>query len=241
MKRALFCSDLHARPDEPQREEHFKYFLKKEVVSCDRLYLMGDIFEFGFVFRERVLPGYESLVGELTRLVKNGIEVFFLAGNHDFWMSEYLRKKGFRIVQDGEVYEILGRKVQLFHGLLRQPDALSRFALRIMQNPTSVWLYSLLPCGLGFNLALKAAHLSRERHTTFPGSIKVSRLKRTDPSAEIIISGHHHEPFRFTYKGQDFYCVGDWIRRFAYLEMTPGGLELKTFGVDALLDKPGKA
>jgi UDP-2,3-diacylglucosamine hydrolase len=237
VKRVLFASDLHARPDEPEREKIFKHFLNKEALSCDKLYLLGDLFEFGFVFRGRILPAYEPLIEEIAELIMKGVEVFFLAGNHDFWMTEYLRKSGLRIVHDGEVHEVFGRRVQMFHGLLREPDSLSRLAARIMQNPTSVWLYSLLPYRLGFSLALKAAHLSRERHTTFPRLLKDSSLKPIDPSTQIIISGHHHEPLRFTYKAGTFYTTGEWFSRFTYLEMTPSRLELKAFRVDTLLCK----
>ncbi|MEA3311026.1 MAG: UDP-2,3-diacylglucosamine diphosphatase [candidate division WOR-3 bacterium] len=237
MKRVLFASDLHARPDEPEREKIFKHFLNKEALSCDKLYLLGDLFEFGFVFRGRILPAYEPLIEEIAELIRKGVEVFFLAGNHDFWMAEYLRKRGLRIVHDGEVHEVFGRRVQMFHGLLREPDSLSRLAARIMQNPTSVWLYSLLPYRLGFSLALKAAHLSRERHATFPRLLKDSSLKPIDPRTQIIISGHHHEPLRFTYKAGTFYTTGEWFSRFTYLEMTPSGLELKAFRVDTLLCK----
>jgi UDP-2,3-diacylglucosamine hydrolase len=237
VRRVLFASDLHVRPDKPRREEVFREFLREEAASCEELYLLGDLFEFGFVFRGRVLPAYEPLIEKIAELTSKGIEVFFLAGNHDFWMSSYLRKKGFRIVQDGEVNKILGRRTQLFHGLLREPDSLSRLAARIMQNPTCVWLYSLLPYRLGFSLALKAAHLSRERNLSFPERLQLPGLKPINPRAEVIVSGHHREPLRFTYKNREFYSLGEWFSRFTYLEMTPSRLELKTFRVDPLLGK----
>ena len=207
------------------------------IVEALELYLLGDLFEFGFVFQGRVLPAYEPLIEEIAALIKVGVEVFFLAGNHDLWMSTYLRKKGFRIVQDGEVHKILGRRTQLFHGLLREPDSLSRLAARIMQNPTCVWLYSLLPYRLGFSLALKAAYLSRERNLSFSERLQLPGLKPINPRAEVIISGHPHEPLHFTYKERTFYTTGEWFSRFTYIEMTPSRLELKTFRVDPLLGK----
>lgn len=237
MRRVLFASDLHVRPDEPRREETFREFLREEAASCEELYLLGDLFEFGFVFQGRVLPAYEPFIEEIAALIKAGVEVFFLAGNHDFWISEYLRKKGFRIVQDGEVNKILGRRTQLFHGLLREPDSLSRLAASIMQNPTCVWLYSLLPYRLGFSLAIKLAKISRERKVAFLERLSGPNLKPIDPCAEVIISGHHHEPLHFTYKNREFYSLGEWFSRFTYLEMTPSRLELKTFRVDPLLGR----
>ncbi|MBN2380451.1 UDP-2,3-diacylglucosamine diphosphatase [candidate division WOR-3 bacterium] len=229
MRKVIFSSDLHARPDEPERIECFRQFINKIAVSSDRLYILGDLFEFGFVFQDRILPSYEPLVEEITGLIRKGLVVYFLAGNHDLWMSQYLRKRGLRIVLEGEIHELFGTKVQFFHGILREEDVLSRFAWQVMNNPTAVWIYSLLPYRMGFNLALKIAQLSRKRNLDFRAKFSVQRLKTTDSEAEVIISGHHHHPCKFSYDAKDFYIIGDWISHFTYLEMTSQGLRLKTF------------
>ncbi len=240
MKRIFFLSDLHARPDEPVRQELFTRFLVRVVRPGDSLYLLGDIFEFGFVFSGRILPHYEPLVQELVNLISCGVEIFFLPGNHDLWMTDYLCGKGFKIVKDGQVKELCARRIQLFHGLLREQDSVSNFASRIMRNPDCVWLYSLLPFKLGFSLALKAAHVSRERHAPFLRRFAASNLKPIDPDAEIVVSGHHHEPLCFFHNDRKFYITGDWIENFSYIEMTENRLELKTFPVNALLGKQGE-
>jgi len=229
VKRILIASDLHARPDDMQRTSLFEQFLKTQALSCDRLYLLGDIFEFGFVFRGRILPAYEALVAAIGDLVKKGIEVFFLAGNHDIWMSEYLRKRGLKLIIDGDIHYLFNRKVQFFHGILREQDALSKFAARIMNNPTAVWLYSRIPCGAGFKIALNLARVSRKRNPAFSFKFPAERLKPRDSDAEIIVSAHHHYPCKFTFEGVEYYIVGDWITHFTYLEITKQGIYLKEY------------
>ncbi len=237
MKRIFFLSDLHARPDEPLREMVFRSFLASVVRPGDSLYLLGDIFEFGFVFGGRILPHYELLVAELVKKISSGVEIFFLAGNHDIWMTEYLRSKGLWILSDGQIKVLFSKKIEFFHGLFRESDALSKFASSVMRNPDCVWLYSLLPFRPGFSLALKAANVSRERHAPFLKRFNASNLKPIDSGAQIIISGHHHEPMHFSYGRRDFYVTGDWISDFTYLEMTGSGLKLKAFPMNALLGK----
>lgn len=237
MNRVIFASDLHARPDKPERERIFEYFLNKINLSCDILYLLGDIFEFGFVFRGKILPYYQRLVDDLAGLKDRGVEVYFLPGNHDLWMAEYLKKRGIGIIQDGEVVGIYGRRAQLFHGMLRLKDALSRFTDKIMRSAFGVHAYAQLPPGIGFNTALRIARASRERHHTFRKRIKGSDLRPVDPRAGIVISGHHHQPLSFTYDNRRYISLGDWIRNFTYLEMTPERLELKSFPVDSFLCK----
>lgn len=237
MVKVLFASDLHARPDEPARSEYFKYFLNKLDPSYTKVYLLGDIFEFGFVFNGKVLPYYSSLIEEISKLVRSGIEVFFLGGNHDLWIAKYLEHLGVSIVHDGDVHSILGKKVQLFHGILLQPDAFSRFVDRLMKDPDSVWLYSHVPAPLGFKAALIAAGLSRTRHQPFPRRIPVNCLKKISRDADLVITGHHHEHLHFQHDSRDIYITGNWIRDFTYLEMTEKGLELKAFPVNSILSR----
>jgi len=233
--RVLFACDLHARPDDTGREKIFLDFLRTEGNDCDALYLLGDIFEFGFVFQGKALPEYSPLIEGIADLVRGGIPVFFLGGNHDLWMTGYLYQRGIGILHDGDVINLFGKKTQIFHGILRQADALSRFADRIMKKPDAVWAYSLLPPRLGFTLALKAARISRERHQPFCTRINASSLKPIAPTAEIVITGHHHTPLSFTYEHKTFWCPGDWIRHFTYLEMTSSCLKLKSFCVNTFL------
>lgn len=229
LERILFASDLHARPDAPERENKFKRFLTKAAMHSKSLYLLGDIFEFGFVFREEVLPYYEPLIDDLEFLVDSGVQVKFLGGNHDLWMVDYLYKRGIEILHDGQVLELMGRKLQLFHGILVQPDPLSRFADRIMKNPDAVWLYSRIRPSTGFRLALKAAVLSQTRHRPFPRSIVSSTLKEIDPDVDVVISGHHHDHVEFRYRNQLFFSTGNFFADYSYLELTPRGLKRKFF------------
>jgi len=239
--RVLFASDLHARPDAPERERVFLEFLRTRAVDCDALYLLGDVFEFGFVFNGEVLPQYEELIERIAELAGRGTRVYFLGGNHDLWMSGYLHRRGIRILHDGETRRLFGTTVQFFHGILRQPDPLSQLVAGLLGNPDAVWLYSLVPKRIGFRMALQATGLSRKRRRPFPSRVSASALKPLSPDAEIVITGHHHRPFCFKRKGVTFWSSGNWITDASYLEMTPEGLELKTFSPDALLGEQGES
>ncbi|MBD3285780.1 hypothetical protein GF338_05540 [candidate division WOR-3 bacterium] len=229
MKKILIASDLHARPDESLRTERFILFLRSEASTADRLYLLGDIFEFGFVFRGRILPAYQSLVDAICNLIDKGVKVFFLAGNHDIWMNEYLRIKGLRIITEDDVQMLYGRKVQFFHGILSEQDGLSKLASQIMKNPDAVWLYSRIPSSIGFGLALRLARISRKRNPAFALKFSVNRLKPVAADAEIVVSGHHHYPCEFIYDGVEYYIAGDWINQLTYLEMRQDGVVLRRY------------
>ncbi len=232
---SLFISDLHARPDIPLRENALKLFLKQKAVSAKNLYLLGDIFEFGFVFRGRILPQYYPLLSSLLELGKKGVRIYFLGGNHDIWITAYLRKAGINIIKDGTLHKLGDKKVQFFHGIRTQPDPLSRFAEKIMLNPSAVWAYSRLAPKIGFPLALKAASFSRKRHKAFPNKILSTQLKVISQDADIVITGHHHDIFHFTYNEVEFYSCGNFFKDFTYLELSDKGLEFKSFAVDSLL------
>lgn len=229
VNKVFFVSDLHARPDSPEREAVFKEFLKRKLMSGDSLYILGDLFEFGFAFNGQILPYYQSLVSVLTSLQSSGVRIFFLPGNHDLWMCSYLARRGIRIIREGSVITVLGKKVALYHGLLKEPDSLSRLASSVMRNPDCVWLYSGLPQRLGFALAMRLSGFSRRRNKPFSKRLNSSMIRKTADEAEIIISGHHHERLVFKLNGKLIYITGDWITNCTYLEMTKNGLEQRIF------------
>jgi UDP-2,3-diacylglucosamine hydrolase len=235
--RYLFVADLHARPDQPGRERIFRFFLESSVNEGDHLFLLGDIFEFGFVFQGRILPYYQNLVDCLAGLRKKGVEVTFLGGNHDVWMGQFFKQINIGVIPDGHKVNIAGYRIQLFHGILREKDSLSRMASRLMKNPDAVWIYSLLPSRIGFGLALKAARASRQRSRMIPQRFQPSLLKSIDSETDIVISAHHHLSACFEYQGKRFILTGDWIKDFTYLEISDKVLELKSFPVDKLFNE----
>ena len=82
-----FVADVHLGLDvqDPKgREERFVSFLRSiDVSSASALYLLGDIFDFWYEYRDVVPKGYAKVFAAIQDMIDTGVQVFFFQGNHD--------------------------------------------------------------------------------------------------------------------------------------------------------------
>ena len=88
-----FVSDVHLGLDvnDPAgREDRFVRFL--DGIPRDRtlaLYLLGDIWDFWYEYRDVVPKGYSRVFASLSGLIREGVKVYFFKGNHDMCELSY--------------------------------------------------------------------------------------------------------------------------------------------------------
>ena len=115
-----FVSDVHLglQVSDPQaREARFVAFLKG--IPADRteaLYLLGDIWDFWYEYRDVVPKGYVRVFAALTDLLDAGVKVCFFEGNHDIWTYRYFGELGMVKLTQPYVITIGGRTFCLGHG-----------------------------------------------------------------------------------------------------------------------------
>ena len=103
----------------PQHEVERKLCRWLDMVKQDAqaVYLLGDIFDYWFEYRNVVPRGFVRFLGKVAELTDMGIEVHFFIGNHDIWVTDYLQKECGMIVHvQPLVKEIFGKKFFLAHG-----------------------------------------------------------------------------------------------------------------------------
>ncbi|MEL0026899.1 MAG: UDP-2,3-diacylglucosamine diphosphatase, partial [Schleiferiaceae bacterium] len=92
-----FISDVHlGAPDVLQsqaRERHLVGFLRSISDQCERLFIVGDLFDFWFEYKHVVPRGHTRLLGQLGHMVDEGMELHIFVGNHDLWMGDYLSEE----------------------------------------------------------------------------------------------------------------------------------------------------
>lgn len=121
MKNIYFISDAHlgSRALEHPRthERRLVTFLDKIKDKAEAVYMLGDMFDFWFEYREVVPKGYTRFLGKVSELTDMGVEVHFFAGNHDMWMEDYLEKEcGATIHHQPCTLELFGKVFYLAHG-----------------------------------------------------------------------------------------------------------------------------
>ena len=113
-------SDVHLglRVGDPAaRESAFTAFLRGiDPQQTEALYLLGDIWDFWYEYRDVVPKGYVKVFAALSDLIEAGVRVFFFQGNHDIWTYHYFEELGLLRLVQPFVTEIGGRHFCLGHG-----------------------------------------------------------------------------------------------------------------------------
>ncbi len=220
-----FVSDVHLGldvNDPAARERRFVAFLESIPKDKTRaLYMLGDIWDFWYEYRDLVPKGYVRVFSALMALMDAGVEVFFFQGNHDIWCYHYFEDMGIRILQQPYLIEIGGKSFCLGHGDGLGPGDYSYKLMRwLFRNKLCQRLFSsLLHPTLAFKIGKgwsKGSRLARNEEYHFKGeeeplykfALKYSRNTKVD----YFIFGHFHTKVDMTLPtGARLLVLKDWV------------------------------
>ena len=218
-----FVSDVHLglQVGDPQRrEKEFLQFLGGiDPAQTASLYLLGDIFDFWYEYRYVVPRGYTRVLGALTRLVDQGVEVYFFRGNHDLWTFSYLSELGIRMLEQPHVTVIGGRRFCLGHGDGLGPgNYWYKFCKWLFTRHTSQVLFSTLHPWLAYKLGTGWSHRSRSEKPIaylFKGQDEplykyCDKFQRHNPMDHFIFA-HYHSRADMPVGKARLHILGDWM------------------------------
>lgn len=228
-KKAYFVADVHlglqvADPD--GRERRFADFLRSLPEDAGALYLLGDIWDFWYEYRDVVPKGYVRVLAALQGLMDRGVEVYFFQGNHDVWTYSYFEELGMKRLVQPAVVEIGGKTFCLGHGDGLGPVPFGyRFLCGMFHNRVLQFLFSLLHPWLAFRLGngwSKGNRLARHEEYEFRGADEplyefADRFSR-DRKVDYFIFGHYHTAVDMTLpSGARLLVLKDWIDGSPYI------------------------
>lgn len=233
-----FVSDVHlgvGAPEEETRKLGLLIALLRDIAAEQAdLYIVGDLFDFWYEYRSVVPRGYHRLYAALEGLVRDGSAVTYLAGNHDFAIGEFFSSDlGVRVVEHDLAFTAHGLNFYLFHGdgLALRDDGYRRLK-RVLRSPLSQRLYRMLHPDLGFGLARRFSHGSRDytsgRNFGENDGMRIEAERRIAAGADIVIMGHRHLPRREAIGDGLYLNLGDWIRHYTYAVCRDGDVALHT-------------
>lgn len=234
-----FVSDVHLGLDvkNPRdREDRFVNFLRS--IPKDRtetLYMLGDIWDFWYEYRDVVPRGYVRVFAALNDLMEAGVKVVFMPGNHDIWCYSYFAELGMEVVEQTLAVEIGGQTFFLGHG-----DGLGE-GMRMYKfmragfhwRPLQV-LFSMLHPWIAYRLGTgwsKSSRLANDIQYVFRNEeeplYKYSESVAEKQHIDHFVYGHFHSSVRLTLPaGSDFVILKDWMDSSPYAVFD--GSELKT-------------
>lgn len=224
-----FVADVHLGlnvKNPADREARFVSFLKSLPEETEALYLLGDIWDFWYEYRDVVPKGYIRVLNALMDLLDSGVRVYFFQGNHDVWTYRYFEELGMvRLIQPacvriGETDFCLG------HGDGLGPVPFGYRVLRgIFHSRVLQTLFSMLHPWIAFRLGTgwsKRNRLARRHEYFFKGKdeplYKFAEEFEKTHHVDYFIFGHYHADVRMrTPEGADLFVLKDWMDSSPYL------------------------
>ncbi len=244
-KKIYFASDFHLGvpnfEKSLEREKRIVKWLDEIKQDADEIYLMGDLFDFWFEYKNTVPKGFVRLLGKIAEIVDSGIPVTLFTGNHDMWMFDYLPKElGVTLYREPIVREYNGKKFYLGHGDGLGPgDKGYKFIKKVFANPVCQWLFARLHPNFAMSMGNFWSRKSRlsngnedEKFTGEENEWLIVYAKKIlqKEHFDYFIFGHRHLPLNIKLPNESTYVnLGEWVNYNSYAVFDGINLELKYF------------
>jgi len=232
---ALFISDLHLQASHPRTADAFFRFLAERAIYAERLYLLGDIFEYWAGDDDLAEPFHQRVIDAIRAVSDAGTAVYWLAGNRDFLVGPgFAEAAGLRLLEEPHIISAGGKRIALVHGDAQCTADLKYMAFRA-QVRDRAWQQQFLNMPLAQRKAIIAglregsreaqAGKSYEIMDVAPAAVQ-ALFDATD--ASVIIHGHTHRPAVHDTDGKLRYVLPDWEldvepRRGGWIELDADG------------------
>lgn len=246
--KTYFVSDAHLGSWYPKdrlaNEKKLVRWLNGIKPDCEAIYMMGDMIDFWFEYKQAVPKGYARFFGKIAEFTDEGIPVYWYAGNHDIWLFDYVQKElGVIVVFEDTEVEIHGKKFYLAHGDgLGDPSKQFRMLRGVFHNRLNQKLFTWLHPDLGLKFGLNWAKNSRKKREYSPETYlgedkeyliqfsKNHRAQKEDDAPDFYIYGHRHIVLDLMISAKSrIIILGDWFRHFTYASFDGTDCELLSY------------
>ena len=241
-----FVSDIHlgsGNTAEQRRVERlFLDFLTKIAKDAETLFLVGDIFDFWFEYKEVVPKGFVRVLGRLGELSDKGVRIVMLTGNHDMWVGDYLTTEcGIELYTTPQTFSLTGKELFVAHGdnmnikgkpILRlmnkmfRSQRLRRWASRLIHPDRFVRF------GKWWSSKSRKSHGKAQKIDVLQPLISFATDYGANHDIDYFIFGHMHYAANIA-GAQHTLFMGDWHTQPSYIVLDNNGeIELKTIAND---------
>ena len=247
-KKIYFSSDNHlgspTTKDSHEREKIFVSWLESIKHDADIIFLLGDLLDFWFEYKEVVPRGFTRVLGKLAELSDSGIKIYFFIGNHDYWMTDYFESElNIKVFKSPELFIFNSKSFLIGHGDGLGPGDYGYKRMKlVLSNPFFIWLFRLLHPDIGIKLGKYLSQsnklMSGNEDKEFKGEdkewlIQYCLKKLSQEHIDYFVFGHRHLPIVHQLKPKSKYInLGDWITHFTF-----GVFDGKTFNLRNHLKK----
>lgn len=221
-----FVSDLHLgvteRKEDRKREDLFLSLLDRIKPDCEKLYLVGDIFDYWFDYKTVIPKNFYRTLAKLREYTDAGIEIEYLMGNHDFGHRSFFKDElGIEVISTDIERVHNGKKFYISHGDGKADNDTGYLILRsILRNKIANFIYRIIHPDIGIGLASGSSKKSRSYTDTKDygeneGMVNFAK-KKIDEGFDYVIMGHRHKRIELKHGYGTYYNLGEWINEPSY-------------------------
>lgn len=242
---SYFISDLHlgARyiTDPRAHEQKIVDWLLSIESSARHLFLLGDILDYWYEYRNVVPRGFVRFFGALAKLADSGVEIVWFKGNHDIWLFDYLRNEIGLTVVDG----MLRRTIDGKNFLMEHGDGVGaipssyKLMRNVFRNPFAQWLYASIHPRWTIAFAHGWSRKSRKSQPVPRPQLLQADITRLENFANSLLDageninyfifGHLHSPQSISLKNgsASIEILGECYSQFIYGDWNGSSFNLK--------------
>jgi UDP-2,3-diacylglucosamine hydrolase len=245
-KKVYFASDFHLgipdRASSIAREKRICSWLDEIKADAALLYLVGDLFDTWFEYKNVIPRGYSRFLGKLAELSDGGLKIEAFTGNHDLWMLDYFDTELGIPVHHAPIHRTInGKKFFIAHGDGLGPgDTGYKVLKKVLRSPVSQWIYRRVHPDTGVGLAgwfsrlgpkhgpdtPKRVFLGPEREMLVQFGLETLKTEHYD----YFIFGHRHIAVEYPLAENSLYVnLGDWLQYDSYAVFDGKELKLKYY------------
>ena len=226
-----FFGDNHFSPTHSLSNEHkiqkMEEFIHVIENSNGSIFIMGDFFDYYF----------EKIFSLLKKIKSKGIEVYFIAGNHDFWIGKKFESLTTKSFLNDQILIAGNKKIYVTHGDgILSWDKGYRLLKIILRSRIFRFLYSLLPKKIALNVAGKISYERKDSHKIdnkkldkiHSELIEYARSK-WNKGCDIVIMGHYHHSFNFNENQKQLIILDDCCdQQFNYAKYDGNSISIES-------------
>ena len=229
----FLMSDAHLGVAPPEVEQSLLRLLAHARDEAGLVVLNGDVFDFWFEWQHAMPREGFRVIAALAALREAGVDVLWIAGNHDCWGGELLRNDAGVDYRFGPWRgELAGWQALIEHGdgLRAKEDAPYRRLRSVLRNSLAIKAFGWLHPNFATRIALRSSHTSRNMRPRDGGEglrrVALARLA-ADPRLDLCVFGHTHaQALERAASGGVYANPGAFLDEPTYLRITAEKIEL---------------
>lgn len=197
-ERTLVVADAHLG-SAPEDGEAFLWFLERTAKGATRLVLLGDLFDLWLGAERLQTPGQRRVVEALRGLRRQGVRLWYVEGNRDYFLGRILSPDPFEAVATEQLdLQIGGLRVRFEHGdRINVRDRNYQAWRRLSRSAGVAAAFNLLPPRAAARLAIwleRRFRTTNVRHRVhFPEDLCRARARQVfAEGAARLFLGHFH-------------------------------------------------